>query len=45
LCKHEKEIIQNTKNPKNFEEFTEYKESVINEIDSTLPPFFIPKIN
>ncbi len=44
LCKHEKEIIQNTKNPKNFEEFTEYKESVINEIDSTLPPFFIPRI-
>lgn len=42
LCQHEKDIILNTKNHRNLEELAEYKDSVLAQIDPTLPPYFIP---
>jgi len=43
LVLHENEIIKNSKNPKNYQELTEYKESIMAQIDCTLPPHYIPK--
>ena len=43
ICSHEKDLIANSKNHKNLEEFAEYKESVFKQIDSSLPPYFIPR--
>ena len=42
LCQHEQEIIANTKNPQNLQELAEYRETVLNEIDLTVPPYFNP---
>ena len=35
--------MANSKNPQNLEELTLYKQTVLVQIDSTFPPFFIPK--
>lgn len=49
LCKHESEIIAHSKNPKNLQEklqeLGEYKESIVQQIDWSLPPYFVPKLN
>jgi hypothetical protein len=43
LLLHESEIMKSSKNPKNYQELTEYKESIMAQIDCTLPPHYIPK--
>ena len=42
LCKHEHEILVNSKNAKNLDELSEYKDNILIQIDSTLAPFFNP---
>ena len=41
LCKHEHEIVAN-KNSNNTDELAEYKNNLLQQIDSTLPPFRSP---
>lgn len=43
LCRHEREILHNTKYHKNLDEISEYKKQLISEINEYLPPFFKPK--
>ena len=42
LCKHESEILTNTKYHKNLDEIAEYKKQLILEINEFLPPYFKP---
>lgn len=43
LCKHEREIVMNTKYHKNLDEIADYKRQVMSEINEYLPPFIKPK--